>query len=205
MHCRQGHRPLQTSGARTDGTASGHHPGPDDPGAGPIPAGLGRLFRLQPVARVGFTRRLDQTATAMRRLGPVEDARQAIPGTSPPQGLRTAGQCGYLQPEGTLAAERRGSSAPRLHQSSLRPSGPPLHGKAGKRLIRRTAVLNRLDVWSMAERARADPASFGFVEIAKPCNTSGRCEGYLFWDQVHPTTQAHQRLAEAALQAVAWP
>src|SRR4051812_19738360 len=60
---------------------------------------------------------------------------------SPPQGLRTAGQCGYLQPEGTLAAERRGSSAPRLHQSSLRPSGPPLHGKAGRRLIRRTAVV----------------------------------------------------------------
>src|SRR3954447_3994016 len=53
----------------------------------------------------------------MRRLGPVEDARQAISGTSPSQGLRTAGQCGYLQPEGTLAAERRGSSAPRLHQS----------------------------------------------------------------------------------------
>src|SRR3954469_8738522 len=116
MHCRQGHRPLQTSGARTDGTASGHHPGTDDPGAGPIPAGLGRLFRLQPVARVGFTRRLDQTATAMRRLGPVEDARQAIPGTSPPQGLRTAGQCGYLQPEGTLAPWRL-SAVEALHRA----------------------------------------------------------------------------------------
>src|SRR4051794_5760533 len=77
----------------------------------------------------------------MRRLGPVEDARQAISGTSPSQGLRTAGQCGYLQPEGTLAAELLGSSAPRLHQSSLRPSGPPLHGKVGRRLIRRTAVV----------------------------------------------------------------
>jgi phospholipase/lecithinase/hemolysin len=65
--------------------------------------------------------------------------------------------------------------------------------------------LYRLDVWSMAERARADPAAFGFVEIAKPCNMSGQCEGYLFWDHVHPTTQAHQRLAEAALQAVSSP
>jgi outer membrane lipase/esterase len=65
--------------------------------------------------------------------------------------------------------------------------------------------LYRLDVWSMAERARGDPAAFGFVEIAKPCNPSGRCEGYLFWDHVHPTTQAHQRLAEAALQAVSLP
>jgi outer membrane lipase/esterase len=65
--------------------------------------------------------------------------------------------------------------------------------------------LYRLDVWSMAERVRGDPAAFGFVEIAKPCNTSGRCEGYLFWDDVHPTTQAHQRLADAALQAVSPP
>jgi phospholipase/lecithinase/hemolysin len=65
--------------------------------------------------------------------------------------------------------------------------------------------LYRLDVWSMAERARGDPAAFGFVEIAKPCNPSGRCEGYLFWDHVHPTTQAHQRLADAALQAVSSP
>src|SRR3954471_1930006 len=141
MHRRQGRRPLQTSGARADRAASGHHPGTDDPGAGPIPAGMGRLFRLQPVARVGLARRLDQTAAAMRRLGPVEDARQAIPGTSPSQGLRTAGQCGHLQPEGTLAAELLGSSATRLHQSSLRPSGPPLHGKVGGRLIRRTAVV----------------------------------------------------------------
>jgi phospholipase/lecithinase/hemolysin len=61
--------------------------------------------------------------------------------------------------------------------------------------------LHLLDVWSMAERVRDDPAALGFVEIAKPCNPSGRCEGYLFWDDVHPTTQAHQRLAEAALQA----
>ena len=46
-----------------------------------------------------------------------------------------------FSPKGPSAAERRGSSAPRLHQSSLRPSGPPLHGKAGRRLIRRTAVV----------------------------------------------------------------
>src|SRR4051812_20483965 len=122
MHRRQGRRPLQTSGARADGTASGHHPGTDDPGAGPIPAGMGRLFRLQPVARVGLARRLDQTAAAMRRLGPVEDARQAIPGTSPPQGLRTAGQCGYLQPEGNTSGVRSSfwSTIPRIKEQTGR-------------------------------------------------------------------------------------
>ena len=52
---------------------------------------------------------------------------------------------------------------------------------------------------------RADHCSLRLCRIAKPCNTSGRCEGYLFWDQVHPTTQAHQCLAEAALRALSWP
>jgi len=33
------------------------------------------------------------------------------------------GQCGYLQPQGTVAAELLGSSASRLHQSSLRRLG----------------------------------------------------------------------------------
>jgi phospholipase/lecithinase/hemolysin len=29
--------------------------------------------------------------------------------------------------------------------------------------------------------------------------------GYLFWDDVHPTTQAHRRLADAALQVLKAP
>lgn len=62
--------------------------------------------------------------------------------------------------------------------------------------------LQRLDVRSLAERARADPAALGFVDVATPCNTRPTCEGYLFWDQVHPTTRAHGRLAEAAYRLV---
>jgi len=58
--------------------------------------------------------------------------------------------------------------------------------------------LHRLDVWAMAERARADPAAFGFVDVKTPCERRPTCEGYLFWDHVHPTTRAHARLAEAA-------
>jgi phospholipase/lecithinase/hemolysin len=60
----------------------------------------------------------------------------------------------------------------------------------------------RLNVYALAERVIRDPTSFGFVESAKPCSGSSRCEGYLFWDRVHPTAQAHRRLAEAALSAV---
>ena len=42
MYRRQGHRPVQTPGARADGATSGHHPGADDPRAGPIRVDLVR-------------------------------------------------------------------------------------------------------------------------------------------------------------------
>jgi phospholipase/lecithinase/hemolysin len=63
-------------------------------------------------------------------------------------------------------------------------------------------ALHRLDVRAMAERARADPGSYGFVDVRTPCILTGRCEGYLFWDHVHPTTHAHARLADAAAELV---
>ena len=69
---------------------------------------------------------------------------------------------------------------------------------AGKANLR----IHRLDVWAMGERARADPSAFGFVDVATPCERLSTCEGHLFWDDVHPTTHAHRRLAEAAFHAV---
>nr|WP_235031248.1 SGNH/GDSL hydrolase family protein [Geminicoccus flavidas] len=63
--------------------------------------------------------------------------------------------------------------------------------------------LYRLDVFAMTEQVRADPAAFGFTDIVTPCSGATRCEGHLFWDQVHPTTYAHGRLAEAALRELA--
>jgi phospholipase/lecithinase/hemolysin len=69
----------------------------------------------------------------------------------------------------------------------------------------RDVRLHRLDVKTMAERARADPAAFGFVDITTPCHTLPTCEGYLFWDHVHPTTRAHAHLAEAAFELVIRP
>jgi cholinesterase len=62
--------------------------------------------------------------------------------------------------------------------------------------------LYRLDVAAMAERARKDPASYGFTNISTPCRASARCEKYLFWDEIHPTTEAHAHLAAAALRAL---
>jgi outer membrane lipase/esterase len=65
--------------------------------------------------------------------------------------------------------------------------------------------LYRLDVRAMAARVRTNPAAFGFVDIMNPCGRLPGCEGYLFWDGVHPTTQAHGRLADAALEAMSLP
>ncbi|MXQ10850.1 SGNH/GDSL hydrolase family protein [Microvirga makkahensis] len=62
--------------------------------------------------------------------------------------------------------------------------------------------LYRLDVWQLAERVSAEPAAAGFTDITTPCHQHRRCEGHLFWDEVHPTTRAHRRLADAAAQAL---
>ena len=139
VYRRQGRRPVQTPGARADGAASGRQPGADDPRAGSIPSGMGRLLRLQPVAGAAVARRLGPTTPALRRLGPVEDARQAIPGTAPPKRPRTADERSYLQPQGSLADQLLRSPAQGLHQSSLPSSGFANH-EARECLIRRTAV-----------------------------------------------------------------
>jgi len=61
----------------------------------------------------------------------------------------------------------------------------------------------RLDVEAMARQALSDPGSFGLTDTSTPCRESGRCRNHLFWDEIHPTTDAHARLAQAALDTIA--
>jgi outer membrane lipase/esterase len=74
-----------------------------------------------------------------------------------------------------------------------------------KRLTRverkRSITLERLDVFSLADQVMRDPQAAGFGNVTQPC-INGSCEGALFWDRVHPTSEAHQRLAAAALEAI---
>jgi outer membrane lipase/esterase len=69
----------------------------------------------------------------------------------------------------------------------------------------RTFRIHRLDVYTMGERVRADPTAFGFSNIISGCNGIASCEGYLFWDSVHPTSRAHTHLADAAFRVVSPP
>ena len=60
----------------------------------------------------------------------------------------------------------------------------------------------RLDVYAMAEGVRNEPSAHGFTVIDVPCMSRSSCIGYLFWDDVHPTKQAHERLGEAAFAII---
>ena len=61
--------------------------------------------------------------------------------TSSPEGHGEGGQCGHLQPEGTVAAQLVERAASSLHQQALQGSWAVFHGDTGGRLIRRTAVV----------------------------------------------------------------
>lgn len=67
--------------------------------------------------------------------------------------------------------------------------------------------LTRLDVFALAERVFADPGASGFRDVSTPCQAlrGSSCDGVLFWDQIHPTSYAHGRLAGAALEALGVP
>lgn len=63
-----------------------------------------------------------------------------------------------------------------------------------------------LDVNDLVSRAIADPGEFGFENVEDSCLTSsGICSNqdeYLFWDAIHPTTDAHKLLGELAYSNV---
>jgi outer membrane lipase/esterase len=72
-------------------------------------------------------------------------------------------------------------------------------------------VILRLDIFAILNAAVADPESFGLSNSTDSCITPDVVRGaicrrpdtYLFWDYVHPTTQAHRLLAKEAKAALA--
>jgi phospholipase/lecithinase/hemolysin len=62
----------------------------------------------------------------------------------------------------------------------------------------------RLDVESLTREVLAAPESFGFTNVSTAALDDGVTsgEGYLLWDDVHPTTAGHQAIGERALGLV---
>jgi thermolabile hemolysin len=64
-----------------------------------------------------------------------------------------------------------------------------------------------LDVNSLFADAIANPDRYGFSDVNSSC-LEIRCpnpDGYLFWDQLHPSTAAHEQLAELAIETLEEP
>ncbi|WP_407894633.1 SGNH/GDSL hydrolase family protein [Scytonema sp. NUACC26] len=63
-----------------------------------------------------------------------------------------------------------------------------------------------LDVYSLYQEATKHPTRFGLTNVMNACsNNLAICDNpnkYLFWDGIHPTTLAHQVIAEAALKVI---
>ena len=64
--------------------------------------------------------------------------------------------------------------------------------------------LTTLDVFAILEDILDDPTKFGFDNVTDMLIAAGETEDvYLFWDAIHPTTQAHELIADYARNATA--
>jgi len=73
--------------------------------------------------------------------------------------------------------------------------------------------IRELDIWTIMNSVYFAPGAFGLSNSTTPCLSFGvlndaicdNPEGYLFWDAVHPTTAAHDILANQALGLLTSP
>jgi hypothetical protein len=69
-----------------------------------------------------------------------------------------------------------------------------------------TPTIYRADMWADVVRIFSNGPRFGFTNITSPCqDSSGSPDNYIFWDDKHPTTAGHFRLAKTAFDAITNP
>jgi phospholipase/lecithinase/hemolysin len=69
-----------------------------------------------------------------------------------------------------------------------------------------TPTIYRVDAWADTVRIFSNGPRFGFTNITKPSQDSdGTPDQYVFWDDKHPTTAAHFRVAATAFNAMINP
>lgn len=62
-----------------------------------------------------------------------------------------------------------------------------------------------LDTYTLLDDIVADPSKYGFSNVTTPCIGLATCNGYLFFDDLHPTEAGHALAAEYALAAIPEP
>jgi len=63
-------------------------------------------------------------------------------------------------------------------------------------------TIRYLDIDHYLQQMVANPSAFGLTNVTDEMRKSGATDGYLFWDDVHPTTQVHGLIADLAYDAV---
>ena len=61
------------------------------------------------------------------------------------------------------------------------------------------------DTFSLLDAVMANPSAYGFTNVTDKWIDNPAGTGYLFWDGVHPTTQAHSMIADYARASVPEP